>query len=176
MTLVNILFSKATANLYPIKIEEISTFEMLEELREHVEDYGGDLLPYLKHFKRHEETGQGYNVELFQVYSVIASIGYGVKLLTDRYGTRWDTIVNGVKTSRMEHLRWGAVPEIVENVYQFSITYQPNKINQTIIRLFLDMGMSRKATVRLPIKQNPKAPISDFENIQLPTLPIILEV
>ncbi|MCX6075167.1 MAG: hypothetical protein NTY39_12655 [Campylobacterales bacterium] len=174
-SLIKYLFPKATANLHPMKIEEVSTFEMLETLREWVENNCGDLLPYFKHFKQHEETGEGYNVELFQVYSVIASIGFGVKLLTGKYGNRWDTVINGVKASRIEHLRWGTVPDIIENAYQFSITYQPNKINQILIKLLLNMGVSRRAILNLPIQQDRKRTAKEFENITLPLLPITLE-
>jgi hypothetical protein len=178
-SLIKHLFPKATESLYPIRIEEISTFDMLDDLGKWVEDHGNDLLPYLKRFRRHEETKQGYNVELFQVYSLIASIGYGVRILTDSYGDKWAIAVNGIRAARIEmkKCRFVNIPDIVENAYQFSITYQPKDKNKYIIKLLLDMGLSRNAIKKLslPIKGDDKTSKESYDNIVFPLLPIDLE-
>ena len=178
-SLIKHLFPKATESLYPIRIEEISTFDMLDDLGKWVEDHGNDLLPYLKRFRQHEETKQGYNVELFQVYSLIASIGYGVRILTDSYGDKWAIAVNGIRAARIEmkKCRFVNIPDIVENAYQFSITYQPKDKNKYIIKLLLDMGLSRNAIKKLslPIKGDDKTSKESYDNIIFPLLPIDLE-
>jgi hypothetical protein len=178
-SLIKHLFPKATENFYPIRIEEISTFDILDDLGKWVEDHGNDLLPYLKRFRQHEETKQGYNVELFQVYSLIASIGYGVRILTDSYGDKWAIAVNGIRAARIEmkKCRFVNIPDIVENAYQFSITYQPKDKNKYIIKLLLDMGLSRNAIKKLslPIKGDDKTSKESYDNIIFPLLPIGLE-
>lgn len=176
--LINHLFPKATNTLLPLKIDRISTIKLLENFSDFTKDQGDIMLPYFKKFKRNIEINKVYNVELFLFYGVIASIGYGVTLLNNRYGMRWSTVRKAITAVRMEPMKWNDKPsENINKLYHFAITYQPNKINQYAIKLLIDMGVSFTAiSERMPtIKIDKSKNSHHYKDIVLPTPPIIID-
>lgn len=174
--LIKHLFPSATADLLPIEIEDITTWEIIQSINEWMEDNGGDILHNLKRFNVHEDTAEYYSMELFEAYSVIASIGYGVKILTDKYGKKWQNSIGLLKSEMDIFKKWGALsPPIIDKTYRFSTTYKPRELNKYIIKKLLEMGISRRSILKLPIPQNAKATAKDYNGVTLPDLPITIK-
>lgn len=175
--LVKSRFLKATKYIHPIKIEEINTFEMLDVLSKWVNQNKLTLLPYFTQFKKDVKTGRFYNLELYEVYSLIVSIGYSTKLMQNKYGSIWQQSVDRIKSIHTYLKNLKQLDEITESLYQFSISYKPKDKNKYIIKLLLQMGLSKSAIVKLqlPIKGDNKTSKESYDSVQFPIFPIKLK-
>lgn len=177
--LINYLYPRATKgisskNVAVPKITEIKTFELIDYFNQKIENDGETFLPYLSTFRKNTETGKIYNVELFLFYGFITSIGWGHTFLTNQYGKRWDKVIEGTTNKLNGAIAWGdKPPSNVENLYNFAITYQPNKMNQYAIKFLIDVGMSFKAiSERLNIKMDKSKKSHHYKSVVLPKPPI----